>query len=220
MKQKKAHLLSILQNQPVIPVLLIEQLQDAIPVTQALVRGGIKAVEVTLRTSVALDCIRAISESVSEAIVGAGTVLDSKQFEAAERAGARFIVSPGLSTQLIEKAEFSAVPFLPGVITASEIMTACEKGYDILKFFPAEQIGGIAYLQALAAPFSETKFCPTGGISLLKARKWLSLSNVICVGGSWLAPKKLVQEQQWNAITALAIEALQLSVIDTQRCCD
>ncbi|RCL02282.1 MAG: 2-dehydro-3-deoxyphosphogluconate aldolase / (4S)-4-hydroxy-2-oxoglutarate aldolase [Candidatus Tokpelaia sp. JSC189] len=210
MSQKKAHLLSILQGQPVIPVLLIERVDDAVPITQALLRGGIKAVEITLRTLAALDCIKAIANKMPEVTVGAGTVLDNTQFEAAEKAGAQFIVSPGLNSQLIEKAASSDIPLLPGAITPSEIMTAREKGYDILKFFPAEQAGGTVYLQALVSPFAGVMFCPTGGISLPTAAQWLTLPNVICVGGSWLAPKKLVERQDWDAITALATQASQL----------
>lgn len=210
MSQKKAHLLPILQGQPVIPVLLIERVGDAVPLAQALVRGGIKAVEVTLRTPAALDCIKAIADKVPEATVGAGTILNSAQFEAAEKAGAQFIVSPGLTGQLIEKAASSNIPLLPGAVTPGEIMAAREKGYDILKFFPAEQAGGIDYLQALASPFAGVTFCPTGGIKLSTAAQWLALPNVICIGGSWLAPKKLIQAEHWNAITALAAEASQL----------
>lgn len=210
MSQKKAHLLPILERQPVIPVLLVEQLSDAIPLARALVRGGLKVMEVTLRTSVALECIKTIADTVSEAIIGAGTVLDTAQFEAAEKAGAQFIVSPGLTGQLIDKAEASKIPLLPGATTPSEIMAAHEKGYDILKFFPAEQAGGTDYLKALASPFADITFCPTGGINSSTAAQWLALANVICVGGSWLAPKKLTQAEHWDAITALAIEAAQL----------
>jgi 2-dehydro-3-deoxyphosphogluconate aldolase/(4S)-4-hydroxy-2-oxoglutarate aldolase len=210
MSQKKAHLLPILRGQPVIPVLLVEKLDDAAPLARALVRGGIKAVEVTLRTPAALDCIRAIADTVPEVTVGAGTVLDATQFEAAEKAGAQFIVSPGLTAQLIEKADASRVPLLPGAITPGEIMAAREKGYDILKFFPAEQAGGMDYVKALASPFAGVTFCPTGGISLSTAARWLALPNVICVGGSWLAPRKLIQAGQWDAITALATETSQL----------
>lgn len=210
MSQKQAQLTPILQAQPVIPVLLIERADAAVPLARALVRGGLKAVEVTLRTPAALECIKAIASQVPEGIVGAGTVLDADQFEAAEKAGARFIVSPGLTDQLAHKAEKSSIPLLPGAVTPGEIMKAREKGYHILKFFPAQQASGANYVKALASPFADITFCPTGGISVSTAAQWLALSNVACVGGSWLAPEKLMQAEQWAAITALAIEASQL----------
>lgn len=211
MSQKKAHLLPILQQQPVMPVLLIERRQDAVPLAQALVRGGIRSLEVTLRTEAALDCITSIAQQVPEAIVGAGTVLDAAQFAAAEKAGAQFVVSPGLTPQLVEKAAGSAVPLLPGAVTPGEIMAAREQGYDILKFFPAEQAGGVDYVKALASPLAGVTFCPTGGINLANAPHWLSLPNVICVGGSWLAPQKLIQAGRWDDICALAAGAAQLN---------
>ncbi|RCL00482.1 MAG: 2-dehydro-3-deoxyphosphogluconate aldolase / (4S)-4-hydroxy-2-oxoglutarate aldolase [Candidatus Tokpelaia sp. JSC085] len=210
MSQKKELLLAIMQKQPVIPVLLIERLDDAIPLARALVRGGVKVLEVTLRTPIALECIKAIADAVPEAITGAGTVLDAGQFEDAEEAGAQFIVSPGVTDPLLQQADVSKIPFLPGAMTPCEIMTGHEKGYDIFKFFPAEQAGGIEYLKALSAPFSGVTFCPTGGINIAKAIRWLTLSNVICVGGSWLAPKEFVQTGQWDVITTLAHESSRL----------
>lgn len=211
MAQKTEHLLPILLGQNVIPVLVIEKLSDAVPLARALVDGGLKALEITLRTPVALDAIQAISEDVPNAIVGAGTILNGEHFEAAETAGAKFIVSPGLTGELIDVAEESKIPLLPGAITPSELMCALEEGYEYLKFFPAEAAGGINFVKSLASPFANIKFCPTGGITQQTAKQWLDLPNVVCIGGSWLAPKNLVQSHQWEAITALAQQATQLT---------
>ncbi|MCX8996876.1 2-dehydro-3-deoxy-phosphogluconate aldolase [Rhizobiaceae bacterium BDR2-2] len=203
-------LLSILKSQPVMPVLIIERVEDAVPLARALAAGGLKAIEVTLRTAVALDAIRAISEQSPDTLVGAGTILSPDDYQAAVEAGARFIVSPGATPALFAAARTSGVPYLPGTSTASEIMAAREAGLGIVKFFPAEQSGGAAFLKAISSPIADMKFCPTGGISLRNAGDYLSLPNVVCVGGSWVAPKDLVAAGDWDAITKLASEAAAL----------
>ena len=208
--QKIAPLAAIMAGQPVIPVLKITRIEDAVPLARALVNGGLPAIEVTLRTPVALDAIRAIASAVPGAIVGAGTILNAKQFEAAQDAGARFIVSPGFTTALASAADKSSVPLLPGAITPGEIMLAAEAGYSLLKFFPAEQAGGMGFLKALASPFAGIKFCPTGGIEATNAPDYLALGNVACVGGSWVAPDALVAAGQWDEITVLARQAASL----------
>ncbi|MBV9931452.1 MAG: bifunctional 4-hydroxy-2-oxoglutarate aldolase/2-dehydro-3-deoxy-phosphogluconate aldolase [Alphaproteobacteria bacterium] len=178
---------AIMAAAPVIPVLVIDRLEDAVPVAQALVDGGLPVLEVTLRTSAALGAIRAM-KAVEGAIVGAGTVLDPRQFDAAREAGAEFIVSPGLSDPLAAAAKAARVPLLPGVATASEIMRALDHGFTRLKFFPAVASGGIAALKGFGAVFAGVRFCPTGGISAETAPDWLKLPSVACVGGSWLVP--------------------------------
>jgi len=211
MAQRTDLLLPILKGQPVIPVLLVDKAADAVPLARALAAGGLPAIEITLRTSAALDAIRAVAEEVPEAIVGAGTILNARQYEEAAKAGSRFIVSPGTTKTIREAANASDVPLLPAAITPSEIMVMREEGYTYLKFFPAEQAGGAAFLKALSSPLAGTFFCPTGGVSLANARNYLSLPNVVCVGGSWVAPKDLVEAGEWDKITALASEASKLS---------
>ena len=208
--QKTDELLKIMQGQPVIPVLKIDRLADAVPLARALARGGLPAVEITLRTPVALDAIRAVAAEVPEAVVAAGTILNPDQFEEAVSAGAQFIVSPGTTPSLIDAAASSPVPLLPGAITPGELMAAAERGYSLLKFFPAEQAGGAAFLNALASPFAGIRFCPPGGIGVGNAADYLSLPNVICVGGSWVAPDGLVAEGKWDEIEALAKVAAAL----------
>ena len=179
---------AILTAAPVIPVLVIERLDEAVPIAEALVEGGLRVLEVTLRTPVALDAIRAM-RAVPGAIVGAGTVLDPAQLAAAQKAGARFIVSPGLTDQLAGAAIASGLPFLPGVATATEVMRARDIGFSRLKFFPAMASGGLPALNGLAAIFGEMRFCPTGGITAETAAQWLASPAVACVGGSWLVPR-------------------------------
>lgn len=208
--QKTAPLLEIMEAQPVIPVLKIERLEDAVPLARALARGGLPAIEITLRTPAALDAIRAAAAEVPEAVVGAGTILNAAQFAQAEAAGARFIVSPGLTRELAARAATSEVPLLPGAVTASEIMAAAELGYSVLKFFPAEQAGGAGYLKALSSPLAGIRFCPTGGIGAGNAGHYLGLPNVICVGGSWVAPEDAVAAGRWDEIEQLAREASRL----------
>ncbi|MEI9418426.1 2-dehydro-3-deoxy-phosphogluconate aldolase [Mesorhizobium sp. Cs1321R2N1] len=211
MPSKTEKLLSLLNGQPVIPVLRIANVADAVPLARALARGGLPAIEITLRTADALEAIRRVAGEVEEAIVGAGTILDSKQFDEAAGAGSRFIVSPGITHELLAAAAGSEVPLLPGAITPGEIMTAREAGLRFLKFFPAEQSGGIASLKAFASPLADVKFCPTGGITGKNAADYLSLSNVVCVGGSWVAPDDMVKAGKWDEIEALARAASKLA---------
>ncbi len=207
MTNKTEKLLALLKGQPVIPVLKIADVGDAVPLARALAKGGLPMIEVTLRTRDAIEAIRRIAGEVEEAVVGAGTILNAGQFEQAAQAGSRFIVSPGATSQLFAAARNSDVPLLPGAITPAEIMAAAEEGLDFLKFFPAEQAGGIAFLKSLASPFAGIRFCPTGGVTPGNARDYLGLPNVICVGGSWVAPDEMVKAQQWDGIEALAREA-------------
>jgi 2-dehydro-3-deoxyphosphogluconate aldolase/(4S)-4-hydroxy-2-oxoglutarate aldolase len=210
MQKKNQKLAAILEDQPVIPVLKIGELADAVPLARALVSGGLPAIEITLRTPDAIDAIRLVASEVPDAIVGAGTVLSPRHYDEAVDAGAKFIVSPGTTQELLDTARDASVPFLPGAITPSEIMALREEGFSILKFFPAEQSGGAAFLKSLASPLAGMRFCPTGGISLKNAKDYLSLSNVACVGGSWVAPDELVAAGEWEKITALAREASTL----------
>jgi 2-dehydro-3-deoxyphosphogluconate aldolase/(4S)-4-hydroxy-2-oxoglutarate aldolase len=203
-------LLATLKLQPVVPVLIVEDVASAVPLARALVAGGLMAIEITMRTPAALDAVRAVAAEVEGARVGAGTILNSRDFEAAVKAGSTFIVSPGVAPGVLSAARDSDVPLLPGAATASEVMTLREAGYDVMKFFPAEQAGGAAYLKALSSPLAGTLFCPTGGISLKNARDYLSLPNVVCVGGSWVAPREMVAAGDWAGITRLAAEAAAL----------
>jgi 2-dehydro-3-deoxyphosphogluconate aldolase/(4S)-4-hydroxy-2-oxoglutarate aldolase len=194
---------------PMIPVLVIERVEDAAPLARALVAGGLPALEVTLRTSAALDAIGAMA-AVPGGIVGAGTLLTHEDVKAAKAAGAVFGVSPGATARLLDAAEAEGLPLLPGAATASEAMALLERGYTALKFFPAESAGGAAALSSLAAPLPRARFCPTGGISLANARDYLKLPNVMCVGGSWVAPKAKLAAGDWAGIEALAREAAAL----------
>jgi 2-dehydro-3-deoxyphosphogluconate aldolase/(4S)-4-hydroxy-2-oxoglutarate aldolase len=210
MGEKTEKLLSILKLQPVVPVLIVDDVKSAVSLARALVAGGLKAIEITMRTPAALDAVRAVADEVEGAEVGAGTILNAAHWDAAVAAGSKFVVSPGAPQELLDAARKSSVPLLPGAATASEVMALREEGYQVLKFFPAEQAGGAAYLKALSSPLSGTVFCPTGGISLKNAMDYLSLPNVICVGGSWVAPKELVAAGDWAGITKLASEAAAL----------
>ncbi len=210
MSNKTEKLLSLLNGQPVIPVLKIAKAVDAVPLARALARGGLPVIEITLRTPEALEAVRRVAGEVEESIVGAGTILSARQFEEAAKAGSKFIVSPGVTRELLAAGEASEVPLLPGAITPGEIMTAREAGLDFLKFFPAEQAGGAAFLKALASPLADIRFCPTGGVSARNAMDYLSLPNVVCVGGSWVAPDDMVAAGKWDAIEALAREASTL----------
>lgn len=211
MGDKSQALISILKLQPVVPVLVIKDLAHAVPLARALVAGGLKAIEITLRTPVALQAIRAVADEVEGAVPGAGTVLNAKQYHQAVEAGSQFIVSPGTTLELLDVARKSPVPLLPGAATPSEVMALREEGYEVLKFFPAEQAGGAAYLKSLSSPLAGMLFCPTGGITPDNARDYLSLPNVVCVGGSWVAPTALVEAGDWDGITRLAEEACRLS---------
>ena len=210
MTDKTAKLLSTLKLQPVVPVLIVEDAKSAVPLARALVAGGLKAIEITLRTPAALEAIRAVADEVEGAVAGAGTILDARQYEEAVKAGSQFIVSPGTTRDLLKAAADSDIPLLPGAATASEVMSLRAEGYTVLKFFPAEQAGGAAYLKSLSSPLAGVSFCPTGGISLKNAMDYLSLPNVVCVGGSWVAPKDLVAAGDWDGITKLAAEAFRL----------
>ena len=210
MTDKTAKLLSTLKLQPVVPVLIVDDAKSAVPLARALVAGGLKAIEITLRTPAALEAIRAVADEVEGAVAGAGTILDAKQYEEAVKAGSQFIVSPGTTRDLLKAAADSDIPLLPGAATASEVMSLRAEGYTVLKFFPAEQAGGAAYLKSLSSPLAGVSFCPTGGISLKNAMDYLSLPNVVCVGGSWVAPKDLVAAGDWAGITKLAAEAFRL----------
>jgi 2-dehydro-3-deoxyphosphogluconate aldolase/(4S)-4-hydroxy-2-oxoglutarate aldolase len=210
MPGKTKLLLSLLAGQPVVPVLRIDRVEDAVPLARALVQGGLAAIEITMRTPVALDAIRAVAAAVPQCVVGAGTILDAAQFGQAVSAGARFIVSPGTTPSLLSAAAGSDIPLLPGAVTPAEIMLAREAGYELLKFFPAEQAGGAPFLSALAAPFAGISFCPTGGVSAKNARDYLALANVVCVGGSWVAPQAAVKAGDWAAVETLAREASAL----------
>lgn len=200
----------ICQLAPVVPVLVIDDLAHAAPLAKALVAGGLPALEVTLRTPVALDAIRAMAE-VEGGVVGAGTLLTPDDVKAAKAAGAKFGVSPGATDRLLAACEDEGLPLLPGAATATEVMTLLERGYSVQKFFPAEASGGAPALKSIGAPIPQVKFCPTGGVSLTNARDYLSLSNTLCVGGSWVAPKDKLITGDWAGITALAQEAAALA---------
>ncbi len=210
MPQKIDRLAPVLQGQPVIPVLLIDKVEHAVPLARALAKGGLPAIEITLRTAAALDAIRAVAAEVPEAVVGAGTVLNVKQYEEAVKAGSRFVVSPGATKNILAAAEDSEAPLLPAAITPSEMLALRDEGYTYLKFFPAEQAGGAPFLKAMSSPLAGTMFCPTGGVSLANAKSYLSLPNVVCVGGSWVAPKDLLEAGDWDAVAQLAADAAAL----------
>ncbi|WP_343116946.1 bifunctional 4-hydroxy-2-oxoglutarate aldolase/2-dehydro-3-deoxy-phosphogluconate aldolase [Ostreiculturibacter nitratireducens] len=195
---------------PVVPVLVIEDPEHALPLAKALVAGGLPALEVTLRTPAAIDAIRAMSE-VPGGVVGAGTLLTPADVKAAKAAGAKFGVSPGATERLLDACEDEGLALLPGAATATEVMVLLEKGYTVQKFFPAEASGGAPALKAIGAPIPQVRFCPTGGVTLANAREYLSLSNTLCVGGSWVAPKERLVKGDWAGIEALAREAAALS---------
>ena len=200
----------ILAQAPVVPVLAIADLGQAVPLARTLVDAGLPVLEVTLRTTVALEAIRRIRDEVAGAIVGAGTVLTAADFAAVEKAGAAFAIAPGATDALYAAARASAVPFLPGIATASELMRGLEQGYRRLKFFPAESSGGIAALRAFAGPFPQAKFCPTGGIDAANAPSYLALANVLTVGGSWMVPGDALAAGDWTRIGELASRAATL----------
>ncbi|MBO6755936.1 MAG: bifunctional 4-hydroxy-2-oxoglutarate aldolase/2-dehydro-3-deoxy-phosphogluconate aldolase [Roseibium sp.] len=210
MPQNIEQIENIMCAAPVIPVLIVDNPKHAVPMAEALVRGGLPAIEITLRTGHALEAIDAVNEHVEGAIVGAGTVLNAEQYDAAVSAGARFIVSPGATEALLDAADEHSVPLLPGAATASEVMRLMERGYSRLKFFPAEQAGGAAYLKSLSSPLSAAKFCPTGGVGLANASDYLSLPNVLCVGGSWIADPQAIAGEDWPGIEARAKAAAGL----------
>lgn len=203
--------LNLLRQSPVMPVIVVNDAAVAVDLAHALVAGGIRTLEITLRTKAALAAMRRIRDEVPDALVGAGTVRTRAHLEAALDAGAQFGLSPGLTPELAAAARASGVPFIPGVATASEAMRAQDEGFDILKLFPAEAVGGIKLLKALAGPLPELRFCPTGGIDASNAANYLALPNVLAVGGSWLTPEAALAAQDWDKITALAREASLLA---------
>lgn len=203
--------LQIMQDKPVIPVIVLEDVAHAVPMARALLAGGLRMLEITMRTSAALACMRAITKDVPHAIVGAGTIRSAKDAEAAASAGARFFVSPGYTHDVGLACREMRLPLLPGVATSSEIMTAQEDGFKQLKFFPAMQAGGVAMLKAWSGPFADIHFCPTGGVTLENASQLLALPNVAVVGGTWLTPQDVMERGDWALITKMAKEASMLS---------
>ncbi|ADN80214.1 bifunctional 4-hydroxy-2-oxoglutarate aldolase/2-dehydro-3-deoxy-phosphogluconate aldolase [Helicobacter pylori] len=201
-------IIEILQISPIVPVVVIENIKDAVPLAQSLIEGGIPIIEVTLRSSCALEAIELIAKNVPKMRVGAGTILNLTQLEQAQNRGAEFLISPGLTIKLLEHAKKKDMPLIPGVSSSSEVMQALELGYNALKFFPAEYCGGVKLLNAFNGPFKGVKFCPTGGVSVDNMRSYLALENVVCVGGSWLTPKDLIQNKEWDKITEICKRAL------------
>ncbi|QIY70729.1 bifunctional 4-hydroxy-2-oxoglutarate aldolase/2-dehydro-3-deoxy-phosphogluconate aldolase [Streptomyces sp. RLB1-33] len=201
---------SVLDLAPVVPVVVVNEVEDAVPLAAALVAGGLPAIEVTLRTPCALDAIRAIADGVPDAVVGAGTVITPAQVTACVAAGARFLVSPGWTDVLLDAMKASGVPFLPGVSTTSEVVALLERGVREMKFFPAQAAGGTAYLRSLAGPLPQARFCPTGGIGPAYAPDYLALPNVGCVGGTWMLPEDAIAAKDWGRVEGLAREAAAL----------
>ncbi|MDX6364575.1 MAG: 2-dehydro-3-deoxyphosphogluconate aldolase / (4S)-4-hydroxy-2-oxoglutarate aldolase [Streptomyces sp.] len=201
---------SVLDLAPVVPVVVVRDAADAVPLARALVAGGLPVIEVTLRTPAATDAIRAIAAEVPDAVVGAGTVITPAQVADSVAAGARFLVSPGWTDVLLDAMKASGLPFLPGVSTTSEVVALLERGVHEMKFFPAEAAGGTAYLTSLAGPLPQARFCPTGGIGLASAPDYLALPNVGCVGGSWMLPAEAIAARDWDRVEALAREAAAL----------
>ncbi|WQY19274.1 bifunctional 4-hydroxy-2-oxoglutarate aldolase/2-dehydro-3-deoxy-phosphogluconate aldolase [Helicobacter pylori] len=203
-------IIEVLQISPIVPVVVIENIKDAVPLAQSLIEGGIHIIEVTLRSSCALEAIELIAKNVPKMRVGAGTILNPTQLEQAQNRGAEFLISPGLTIKLLEYAKKKDMPLIPGVSSSSEVMQALELGYNALKFFPAEYCGGVKLLNAFNGPFKGVKFCPTGGISADNMHSYLNLENVLCVGGSWLTPKNLIQNKEWGKITEICKRSLAL----------
>ncbi len=203
-------IIEVLQISPIVPVVVIENIKDAVPLAQSLVEGGIHIIEITLRSSCALEAIELIAKNVPKMRVGAGTILNPTQLEQAQNRGAEFLISPGLTIKLLEYAKKKDMPLIPGVSSSSEVMQALELGYSALKFFPAEYCGGVKLLNAFNGPFKGVKFCPTGGISADNMHSYLNLENVLCVGGSWLTPKNLIQNKEWDKITEICKRSLAL----------
>ncbi|GAA7980592.1 bifunctional 4-hydroxy-2-oxoglutarate aldolase/2-dehydro-3-deoxy-phosphogluconate aldolase [Helicobacter pylori] len=203
-------IIEVLQISPIVPVVVIENIKDAVPLAQSLIEGGIPIIEVTLRSSCALEAIELIAKNVPKMRVGVGTILNPTQLEQAQNRGAEFLISPGLTIKLLEYAKKKDMPLIPGVSSSSEVMQALELGYNALKFFPAEYCGGVKLLNAFNGPFKGVKFCPTGGISTDNMHSYLNLENVLCVGGSWLTPKNLIQNKEWDKITEICKRSLVL----------
>ncbi|CRH29664.1 KHG/KDPG aldolase [Pantoea ananatis] len=208
MKNWKTSAEQILKTGPVVPVIVVNKLEHAVPMAQALVAGGVKVLEVTLRTPVAMDALRAIIKNVTDAIVGAGTVLNTQQLQEVTQAGAQFVISPGITESLLKAAVEGPIPLIPGISTVSELMTGMDYGLREFKFFPAEANGGVKALQAIGGPFPQVRFCPTGGISPTNYRDYLALKSVLCIGGSWLVPNDALEAGDWQRITQLARDAV------------
>jgi len=202
--------LEIMQQSKVIPVVVINHLEDAIPLANALVEGGLNVLEITLRTPIAIDAIKKIKESVANVIVGTGTVIDLNTFNASVKANVDFMVSPGSTDELLNAVSKQSIPLLPGVSSPSEVMKLMSLGFTEMKFFPAEAAGGINMLKSIAGPLPQVTFCPTGGINLNNAKSYLELDNVACVGGTWMLDKKLIASKNWDEITRLAKHASEL----------
>lgn len=201
----------IVKVAPVVPVMVVERIEDAVPLARALYNGGLKVLEITLRTPCALDAITAMVEALpADAVIGAGTIITPADLEKAVKAGSTFLVSPGTTPALIEAAKSSSVPLLPGVATPTEAMNLYVQGFTHLKFFPAEAAGGVPMMKSIGGPLPQITFCPTGGIDLAKAPSYLALPNVACVGGTWMAPKELMKAGRWDEIERLAREAASL----------
>lgn len=201
----------IMNTSPVIPVMVINKLEHAVPLANALVEGGLKVLEITLRTAVALEAIKKIKAEVPDAIVGAGTVINLETLNQVIDAGSEFIVSPGLTDNLLDAALKSGVPLLPGIVTPSEVMKLLERGITEMKFFPAEAAGGIPMVKSMGGPLPQVTFCPTGGVSPKNVADYMALKNVACVGGSWMAPASLVDAENWDEINRLTVEAISLT---------
>jgi 2-dehydro-3-deoxyphosphogluconate aldolase / (4S)-4-hydroxy-2-oxoglutarate aldolase len=206
---KRQQLETLFKEAKVIPVLTIERPEDAVPLAKALVAGGVTTLEVTLRTPVAIEAAKAIIADVPDAIVGIGTILNADDLARAEALGAKFGISPGATSELLKAAAASRLPFAPGIATASDLMQALAHGFDLVKFFPAEQAGGIKALRALAGPFPNVLVCPTGGIGEANAATWLAEPNVVAVGGSWLCPTAEIRAGNWAGITAICQRTLK-----------
>ncbi len=200
----------VLQLGKIIPVITLDRASDGVDLAKALMDGGLRVLELTLRTSEALKAIELISKEVPQAVVGAGTVLNSTQLELAIKAGAKFAISPGFNAVFASELKRTDFALIPGVATAGELMLALEFGLDTLKFFPAQYVGGVDMLKSFSGPFKDVRFCPTGGISIENMRKYLELENVLCVGGSWLTPKELILRKEWKKISQLTSETLRL----------
>ncbi|MEI9599371.1 bifunctional 4-hydroxy-2-oxoglutarate aldolase/2-dehydro-3-deoxy-phosphogluconate aldolase [Moellerella wisconsensis] len=198
----------ILTSGPIVPVIVINELSQAVPLAKALISGGVKVLEVTLRTECAIDAIRLIAQEVPEAIVGAGTVINPEQLQAVTEAGAQFAISPGLTDNLLDAAVKGSIPLIPGISSVSELMLGMNYGLTEFKFFPAEANGGVKALKAIAGPFSQVRFCPTGGISPANYRDYLALDSVLCIGGSWIVPADALQQGDYARITQLAKDAV------------
>jgi 2-dehydro-3-deoxyphosphogluconate aldolase/(4S)-4-hydroxy-2-oxoglutarate aldolase len=210
MTARQKQLAALFKQGTIIPVLTIERIEDAVPLAKALIAGGVHVLEVTLRTPVAIAAAKAIMTNVPEAIIGIGTIVNADDLARAEALGAKFGISPGTTPDLLKAAAASGLPFAPGIATASELMLALAHGFNLVKFFPAEQSGGIKALRALAGPFPDVRFCPTGGIGEANAASWLAEPNVVAVGGSWLCPAADIRSGSWAGITAICNRTMKL----------